>query len=110
MTISGRTPGANKQHLGANKLHSGLICTINCIDLGHSKLLLFYPWVQSPKPKSDIQSPKCAYAYTWGGGVTGLGLSPKFYFLGGFPFKSKQSYRDVYREAVSLYREEAVSV
>ena len=45
-----------------------------------------------------------------GGEVTGLGLSPKFYFLGGFPFKSKQSYRDVYREAVSLYREEAVSV
>ena len=61
--------------------------------------------------KSDIQSPKCAHAYTWGGvGVTGLGLSPKFYFLGGFPFKSKHSYRDVYREAVSLYREEAVSV
>ena len=31
--------------------------------------------VQSPKPKSDIQSPKCAY----GGGVISLGLSPKFY-------------------------------
>ena len=30
--------------------------------------------VQSPKPKSDIWCPKCAY-----GGVTGLGLSPKKY-------------------------------
>ena len=33
-TISGRNPWANKQHLGANALHSGLICAMNCSDLG----------------------------------------------------------------------------
>ena len=30
----------------ANKLHSGLIWTINCSDLGHRKLLLFYPCIK----------------------------------------------------------------
>ena len=39
--------------------------------------------VQSPKPKSDIQSPECAYGRA--GGFAGLGRRPKFYyFFGGF--------------------------
>ena len=42
-TISGKNPGANKQHFGANKLPSGLIWAINCSDLGHSKRLFLYP-------------------------------------------------------------------
>ena len=42
MMISGR-------NAGANKLHLGLIWTINCSDLGHSKRLLFYPCFKGPK-------------------------------------------------------------
>ena len=42
---------------------------------GYNRFFDLQPGVQSPKPKSDIQSAKCA----WGGGFTGLGLSPKIY-------------------------------
>ena len=35
--------------------------------------------VQSPKPKSDIQSPECAYGRA--GGFAGLGRRPKFYYF-----------------------------
>ena len=51
--MSGRDPGAKKKHLGANKLHSGLIWTKNCSDLGHSKRLLFYP-CNYPLPPSSV--------------------------------------------------------
>ena len=54
LTISGRNPGANTKHLGANQLHTGLIWTINCSDLGHRKLLLFYPCLRNCNTKLEL--------------------------------------------------------
>ena len=50
--------------------------------------------VQSPKPKGNILSPKCAYV--GGGGVTGLRLGPKkYHFFAPFPKWGLTLYKNI---------------